>query len=105
MSRGREQPFPGFATHGSGSSWTNAGFDDPLRAGDHVGTSDSFSHGGHVKTDWKKKANEMCEEYLSGCPGASRTNEHSASTGHSTEQSDPLMNVCSLVVMIIFIIC
>ena len=98
MSREGEQPIPAFATHhGSDSSLTNAGFDGPLTTGDPVGTSDSFSHGGHLKTDWPKEVNKMYDHYLSGCPGAYGATTQSTSTGHSAEQWNPLMNVCGLI--------
>ena len=77
---------------GNDNSRTNTGFDDPQSGGGHGETSDSSSHGGQIKTDWKKKADEMVKEYLASCPGSYETTGNFGNTSPS-ESWNPLMNV------------
>lgn len=76
---------------GNDNSGTNTGFDDPQSGGGHGETSDSSSHGGQQKTDWKKKADEMVKEYLASCPGSYETTGNFGNTSPS-ESWNPLMN-------------
>lgn len=82
---------------GNDNSRTNTGFDDPQSGGGHGETSDSSSHGGQQKTDWKKKAGEMVEKYLAICPGSHETIENIGNTSPS-EPRNPLMDVSCLAV-------
>ena len=96
----REGKQPGFC-HGDDNGNTNAVFDGPLRGGDYGGTSDSFSHKEHQKTDWKKFADKATEDYIAGCPGSYRTSEHFRNTSLSSEERNPPMNVCFFVIVLL----
>lgn len=77
---------------GNDNSSTNTGFDGPQPGGGHGGTSDSSSHGGQQKIGWKRKSDEMFEEYLASCPRSSRPIGNFGNTSPS-ESRNPLMNV------------
>lgn len=97
----REGRQPELSTLGDDNSKTNTGFDGPLRGGDYSGTSDSFNREEHQKTDWKKVANKMTEDYYAGCPGSYGTSEHFRNLSLPSEQRNRPMNVCLFVIVLL----